>query len=142
MKTGMTSFFVGFLFAIGLGVSGMTQPSKVVGFLDLFGNWDPSLMFVMIGAIGVHFFAYRWVQGKDRPLIAEKWSVPNSKDLTPSLMIGAVLFGMGWALAGYCPGPAIASFGSFDSRVLIFIVSMVLGMLSFRAANTFFSFRK
>ncbi len=135
VKTSFVSFLVGFIFALGLGLSGMTQPAKVVGFLDLFGNWDPSLMFVMIGAIGVHAVTYWFTRHRPSPLLAEKWHVPTKKDLTPALMIGALLFGVGWGLAGYCPGPAVASLASFETRPVIFVVSMLVGMFLFRQVD-------
>ncbi len=132
VKTSVVSLIVGFLFALGLGLSGMTQPAKVVGFLDLFGNWDPSLMFVMIGAIGVHAVTYWMTRHRTSPLLAEKWHVPTKRDLTPALMIGALMFGVGWGLAGYCPGPAVTSLASFEARPAIFVVSMLVGMFLFR----------
>ena len=132
MKTSITSFVVGLLFALGLGLSGMTSPSKVVGFLDVFGNWDPSLMFVMLGAIGVHALSYLFITKRSLPVFSSQWHLPSSKELTPALIIGAIMFGMGWALAGFCPGPAIASIASLNSRVLIFIISMLMGMFLFK----------
>lgn len=98
MKNALASFIVGLIFALGLGVSGMTQPQKVVGFLDLFGQWDPSLIFVMIGAIAVHFLTYRLIRKRNTPLLDTQWHVPTKRELTPSLMIGSVLFGVGWGL--------------------------------------------
>ncbi|HET9237728.1 MAG TPA: DUF6691 family protein [Oligoflexus sp.] len=136
MKQGLAAFAVGFIFAIGLGVSGMTQPEKVMGFLDVFGNWDPSLMFVMIGAIGVHAVAYRLIRKRSSPLLAGSWHVPTKKDLTPALMIGSVLFGLGWGLAGYCPGPAVTSLASFQFQAWLFVAAMLVGMLIFKALDT------
>jgi uncharacterized protein len=132
MKNGLVALVVGFVFALGLGISGMTQPSKVVGFLDLFGSWDPSLMFVMIGAIGVHLFLYRLARKRKSPLLAPQWHVPMKKEITPALVIGAVLFGMGWGLAGFCPGPAVTSLASFEIKPFAFTLSMLLGMVLFQ----------
>jgi hypothetical protein len=131
MKNSLTSLFVGFLFALGLGLSGMTQPQKVVGFLDVFGNWDPSLMFVMIGAISVHFILYKVIRRRKSPLFSMDWQVPSKKEITPALVLGAFIFGIGWGLGGYCPGPAITSLASFEGRPLIFVISMLIGMLLF-----------
>lgn len=136
MKQGLAAFAVGFIFAIGLGVSGMTQPEKVMGFLDVFGNWDPSLMFVMIGAIGLHAVAYRLIRKRSSPLLAGSWHVPTRKDLTPALLIGSVLFGLGWGLAGYCPGPAVTSLASFQFQAWLFVAAMLVGMLIFKALDT------
>lgn len=132
MKNNIAALLVGILFAIGLGISGMTRPEKVIGFLDIFGRWDPSLAFVMVGAIGVHALAYRLIRRRASPLFAKDFSVPSSKTLTPQLFAGAFIFGIGWGLAGYCPGPALTSLASFESRPIIFVMSMLAGMLAFR----------
>ncbi len=105
MKQSLVSLVVGFIFALGLGISGMTQPQKVIGFLDVFGHWDVSLMFVMIGAIFVHLIIHRLFSKRKSPLFSEKWHLPTKKEITPSLIIGSALFGFGWALAGYALGP-------------------------------------
>jgi hypothetical protein len=132
MKTAIAALAVGFIFAIGLGISGMTKPSKVVGFLDLFGNWDPSLIFVMAGAIAVHFVTYRVIRKRASPLLVPNWQVPTKTELTPALVIGAVLFGVGWGLGGFCPGPAMTSLASLQSKPLIFVISMLVGMYLFK----------
>lgn len=132
MKNGLAALVVGFIFAIGLGLSGMTQPQKVVGFLNLFGDWDPSLIFVMGGAIAVHFVTYRLIRKRTTPLLAPKWQVPTKTEITPALVIGSIIFGVGWGLAGFCPGPAITSLASFELRPLIFVVSMLVGMFLFK----------
>lgn len=132
MKNSLVSFSVGVLFALGLGISGMTRPEKVIGFLDIFGNWDPSLMFVMIGAIGVHTIIYHLVKGKTSPLISTQWHLPQKTEINKPLLLGALLFGMGWGLAGYCPGPALTSLTTFDLGTLTFIASMILGMFVFK----------
>lgn len=132
LNTAIAALAVGFIFAIGLGISGMTKPSKVIGFLDLFGNWDPSLMFVMAGAIGVHFFTYRVIRKRASPLLVPNWQVPTKTELTPALVIGALLFGVGWGLGGFCPGPAMTSLASLQSKPLIFVISMLVGMYLFK----------
>lgn len=125
-------FGIGLLFATGLGLAGMTQPGKVVGFLDFLGNWDPSLAFVMAGGIGVHLLTYKWIVGRPSPLMAERFQIPTRRDLTSRLVMGSALFGIGWALAGYCPGPGLVAAGAFTGNGLLFIASMVAGMTAFR----------
>src|SRR6516162_4137690 len=100
MKALLVSFVSGIVFALGLGVSGMTRPVKVIGFLDFAGNWDASLAFVMIGAIAVYFAAYRLIRQRAAPLLAERFSVPERKDIELNLIIGAAIFGAGWGLSG------------------------------------------
>jgi uncharacterized membrane protein YedE/YeeE len=117
----------GLLFGAGLVVSGMTQPTKVIGFLDLFGAWDASLMLVMAGAIGVHFFAYRFIEKKTSPLFATKFSVPSRRDIDAKLIVGALLFGAGWGLGGFCPGPAIVASASGATSVLVFVSALLAG---------------
>lgn len=132
MKNKIAALIVGIIFALGLGISGMTRPEKVIGFLNIFGDWNASLAFVMAGAVGVHAVAYRLIRRRNSPLFSKEFYVPTSKSLTLPLILGAFLFGVGWALAGYCPGPAIVSLASFQSRPFIFVGSMILGMIAFR----------
>jgi uncharacterized membrane protein YedE/YeeE len=132
MKNGIAALVVGFIFALGLGISGMTQPQKVIGFLDLFGNWDPSLIFVMVGAIAVHLVSYRIIRKRNSPLLSMKWHVPTKTEVTPALVLGAVIFGIGWGLAGFCPGPAVTALASLSVKPLVFVISMIFGMLIFR----------
>lgn len=135
MKNAIAALVVGFVFAIGLGLSGMTQPQKVIGFLDLFGQWDPSLIFVMVGAIIVHFITFKVIRKRNSPLFSSQWYVPTKKEITPALMIGAFIFGVGWALGGFCPGPAITSMASFDKTPFVFVISMLVGMVLFRQVD-------
>ena len=112
-KSNIASFFCGILFSIGLGISGMTQPQKVIGFLDVFGEWDLSLAFVMCGAVLTYLVLQLLIQRKfPIPLLEKSFQLPKVKDLDRSLIIGALLFGSGWGLGGYCPGPGITSLGS------------------------------
>jgi uncharacterized membrane protein YedE/YeeE len=120
----------GALFAVGLAVSGMTRPAKVVGFLDLSGAWDPSLAFVMLGAIGVHFVATRLITRRARPLFEERFHLPTRKDLDARLLLGAALFGVGWGLGGFCPGPGLVSAASGSLPAFVFVVGMTLGMFA------------
>lgn len=138
MKQAVVAFFVGVIFAVGLGISGMTQPQKVIGFLDL-ANWDPSLMFVMVGAIAVHGFLYPLVRRRRTPLLDTKWHVPTRNDITPELLIGSAIFGIGWGLGGFCPGPGVTSLASGDARAFAFVGSMLVGMLVFQRAQSFIS---
>lgn len=126
------SFVVGFIFALGLGLSGMTQVQTVKGFLDIFGNWNPALLGVMIGAIAVHSVAYFFIRKRSSPLLEQKFLVPTRNDMDKKLFIGAALFGVGWGWAGICPGPGIVSMMSGDYRVLAFVVSMLVGMFIFK----------
>jgi len=128
MKALLTSFISGMVFALGPGISGMTRPIKVIGFLDFFGAWDASLAFVMIGAIAVYFIAYHWSRKMPSPLLAADFSLPRRGDLDANLILGAAIFGAGWGLGGFCPGPALTSVASGAPAVLIFVAAMVVGM--------------
>ena len=132
MKNNLAAWTVGFLFALGLGISGMSRPDKVFGFLDLFGHWDASLLFVMFGAISVHFFAQKFILKRRTPLFSKQFFIPTKKEITMPLILGAFIFEIGWGLSGYCPGPALTSIMSFRSRPLIFVISMLTGMIIFR----------
>ncbi len=124
-----SAFVAGLVFAIGLGISGMTLPSKVIGFLDVMGDWDPSLAFVMGGAIAVHLTFTRWLLRRGRPLVAEAFHFPTRSDIDGRLVVGAALFGVGWGLVGYCPGPVLVSAGAGRKEAVAFVVAMTLGML-------------
>lgn len=128
MKNGFVALFVGILFGLGLTVSGMTQPQKVIAFLDIFGNWDPSLAFVMAGAIAVHFLAYRFQKHQTSPLLSDEFFLPGTKAIDRKLIVGSALFGVGWGIGGYCPGPAITSLVSGGLEVAVFIIAMTVGM--------------
>lgn len=118
----------GALFAAGLALSGMSNPRKVLGFLDLAGSWDPSLACVMAGALAVHSLAYRLQRRRARPIYAERFSLPEESDVDRRLIGGAALFGVGWGIAGYCPGPALVSLVSGNLGCLVFVLCMLLGM--------------
>lgn len=129
MKTYIAVFFSGVLFAVGLGISGMTLPQKVIGFLDFFGNWDPSLGLVMIGSVGVYLVLHRLILKRSQPLFASKFHVPApTSHVNSPLIVGGVLFGVGWGIVGLCPGPALTSLVSGDTQVWIFFVAMIVGM--------------
>lgn len=118
----------GALFGVGLAWSGMTAPRKVLGFLDFGGAWDPSLVFVMAGAVGVHFVAYRLIRRRPRPLFADAFAVPPHGRVDARLVLGSAVFGVGWGLAGYCPGPGIASLGSGTAQAAVFVAAMLAGL--------------
>jgi hypothetical protein len=124
----------GAIFGAGLLLSGMTDPAKVLGFLDVTGAWDGSLAFVMMGAIGVHAVAYRLIRRRERPLLEAGFHVPLRCDLDGKLVLGAALFGAGWGLAGFCPGPALVAAASGATSALVFAAAMVVGMLAQHAA--------
>jgi uncharacterized membrane protein YedE/YeeE len=128
MKRNAAAFGAGALFAVGLALSGMTRPAKVVGFLDLAGDWDASLAFVMMGAIAVHFVAYRVVLRRPAPLFDVRFHLPTRKDIDLRLVLGAALFGVGWGLGGFCPGPGITSLVGGAAPVAFFVLAMLVGI--------------
>lgn len=130
-KRNAVSFLVGLLFAIGLALSGMTQPEKVIRFLDPW-HWDPSLLFVMLGAVGIHLISYPFIKRRPSPLLDTRWHIPSRSDITPRLILGSAIFGLGWGLAGFCPGPALTSLPTGDPRALLFVGAMIGGMLLFK----------
>ena len=136
------SLLCGFVFAIGLGISGMTDPNKVIGFLTLNKDWDPSLAFVMAGAIAIHGTTYFLFRKQKAPYFATSFSKPATNSITPQLIIGALLFGLGWGLGGFCPGPAIVSTTSLHPKVGVFVVSMVSGFFLVNVVAYMLSFRK
>lgn len=123
---------LGLLFGLGLVVSGMTDPAKVLNFLDLSGSWDPSLAFVMGGAVAVGFFGYRLVFRRQRPLVGECFHLPAKTRVDGRLVTGSLLFGAGWGLGGFCPGPALTSTGLLEPGTLVFVPAMLLGMWAAR----------
>jgi uncharacterized membrane protein YedE/YeeE len=135
MKPLVTAFVSGALVALGLGVAGMTQPAKVVAFLDVTGDWDPSLAFVMLGAIGVYALGYRVARRRGVPVFAAAFALPTRRDIDARLVGGAALFGLGWGLVGYCPGPALTALASGQVGSFVFVAAMLAGMvLAQRAA--------
>ncbi|AOI95450.1 MULTISPECIES: DUF6691 family protein [Burkholderia] len=125
------AFLAGLLFGAGLIVSGMANPQKVLGFLDLAGRWDPSLAFVMAGAIGVAVFAFAWAKRRTRSLLGLPIQWPTVRTITVRLVAGSAVFGIGWGLAGFCPGPAIVSIGLGSVKGIAFVVAMLIGMALF-----------
>jgi uncharacterized membrane protein YedE/YeeE len=127
----LMAFAAGLLFGVGLIVAGMTNPAKVQGFLDLAGNWDPSLAFVMAGAIMVGLVAFRIAGARERSLLGEAMRLPTARHIEPRLVLGGLAFGVGWGLAGYCPGPALASLAAGGFKPLVFALSLAAGMALF-----------
>lgn len=125
------SFIAGLIFGIGLIISGMTNPAKVQGFLDLFGRWDPSLAFVMGGAIAVGLIAFHVAKKRSSTLLGGPMQLPTRRDIDAPLVLGSLLFGAGWGLGGFCPGPAITALGAGSIPALIFVAAMLAGMLIF-----------
>jgi uncharacterized protein len=119
---------LGLLFGIGLVISGMSDPAKVLNFLDLFGTWDPSLAFVMGGAVIVAFFGYRLVFKRKSPIVGGIFHLPTRKDIDGRILVGPAIFGIGWGLAGFCPGPALTALGVGASGTLVFVPAMFVGM--------------
>ena len=128
----LTAFASGVLFAAGLCLSGMTHPSKVIAFLDVTGQWDASLAFVMLGAIGVHAVFVRYAVRMGRPRFDSRFALPEKRSVDGELVVGAAIFGVGWGLAGYCPGPAVVAVAAFGHNALTFVAAMVFGMLLYR----------
>ena len=131
----IASLVSGLIFGLGLIVSGMVNPAKVLGFLDVAGNWDPSLAFVMGGVVVVTFLCFKLLGTKPRPVFAEKFHWPTATKIDPKLLVGSAIFGAGWGLGGFCPGPAIASLGLLRPGTLIFLAAMVAGMIIARVAS-------
>jgi uncharacterized membrane protein YedE/YeeE len=127
-----SEFAVGLLFGLGLLISGMTDPGKVLGFLDLAGAWDPSLALVMGGAIAVGIFAFGNAKKRTTSFLGGALHLPTAKDIDKRLVIGGLLFGAGWGLAGFCPGPGIVTMATGEPKAAVFVVAMIAGMLVFQ----------
>ena len=127
----VVEFAVGLLFGMGLMLSGMTDPGKVIGFLDLFGSWDPSLALVMGGAILVGFFAFSFAKKRTTTFFGGMLRFPTNTDIDKKLVIGSLLFGAGWGLAGFCPGPGLVSMAAGEPKAIAFVAAMAVGMWVF-----------
>ena len=128
MLRNIAALVCGIVFGAGLGVSQMTNPDKVLDFFDVFGAWDPSLAFVMGGAVAVTAVAFRFVLKRPSPLLAETFSLPTKADIDARLLAGAAVYGVGWGLVGFCAGPSIAALAYGDSRVAIFVAALAAGV--------------
>lgn len=134
-KLQISAFAAGLVFGIGLLLSGMANPQKVLAFLDLFGAWDPSLALVMAGAVGVGLPVFWLARGRALSLLGEKMQLPTRRDIDRPLVIGSLLFGIGWGLAGFCPGPAIVATGAGALKAIVFTAAMLAGMGLFQLAS-------
>ncbi|GGZ57533.1 hypothetical protein GCM10008101_08900 [Lysobacter xinjiangensis] len=134
-KFSLAALFSGALFGLGLAMSGMTDPRRVLGFLDLFGDFDPTLMFVLGGAVATTTLLFRFVLRRGSPVLADTFQLSSLKHVDRKLLAGAALFGIGWGIAGYCPGPALAGLGIGSVEALWFIPAMLAGILLHRVVN-------
>lgn len=135
MLNTISALIAGLVFGLGLIFSGMTNPSKIIGFLDITGKWDASLAFVMAGALLVGLFAFTWAKKQTHSLLGEPMQLPQNSHITPRLILGSATFGIGWGLSGYCPGPALASIFSGGLEVLSFTGAMLVGIVIFKWLN-------
>ena len=126
----LASLLCGFVFGIGLLISGMTQPTKVLGFLDIFGAWDPSLAVVMAAALAVSSAGYALAQRRSQPVLAPRFDLSTKTGIDAPLVTGSALFGIGWGLAGLCPGPALENLATLSPQVIVFCIAMVAGMMA------------
>ena len=127
----LTALIAGLVFGLGLVISGMANPAKVLGFLDLAGRWDPSLALVMGGAIGVGAVGFAIAARRSTTLLGEPMALPKARAIEPRLVAGALLFGIGWGLAGFCPGPAIVALGAAQAKAAVFVAAMLAGMAAY-----------
>ena len=129
----LASLVCGFIFGLGLLISGMMQPAKVLAFLDIFGAWDPSLAVVMVSALIVSGAGFAALKQRERPLVASQSVWPTRTDIDAPLIVGSGLFGVGWGLVGLCPGPALANLATFSPRIVVFVIAMAAGMALYDA---------
>lgn len=129
------SFILGALFSTGLAISGMVNPNKVIGFLDIFGEWDPALAFVMAGGVMLNFVLFKFILKRNKPVLTSDFSIPSNKHIDKRLVIGSAMFGIGWGIGGVCPGPGLANLFLFDPKVIVFVVFMLIGMFLFNKLN-------
>jgi uncharacterized protein len=129
----IASLLCGLVFGVGLIISGMVDPGKVLGFLDLAGAWDPSLALVMVGAIAVSLPAFAWARRRRTALLGDPIQLPETNRIDGRLVVGALLFGVGWGIAGFCPGPGIVALGMGSSQAAVFVAAMLAGMAAFEA---------
>lgn len=126
------ALLAGLIFGLGLIVSGMANPEKVIGFLNIFGRWDPSLAFVMGGAIFVGVFSFKYIVKREKTLLGGSLHLSNEKSINKRLIFGSLIFGLGWGVAGFCPGPALVSLGMGSLKGVLFVIAMLAGMLVFK----------
>ena len=131
----LVNLFAGALFGLGLTISGMVNPAKIIGFLDFAGDWDPTLAFVMGGALLVTIPAFRPILRRLRPVLADEFDLPTKKDVDARLLAGSAIFGIGWGLAGFCPGPAVTALTSGLVPAFVFVAAMVAGMAVYKVVS-------
>ena len=129
MIASVTALLAGLIFGLGLILSGMGNPAKVQNFLDFFGHWDPSLALVMGGAIAIGLIAFTWAKTRSKALLGEPMQLPGNTSIDKKLLTGSALFGVGWGLAGFCPGPALMNLATLQAEVWIFVAAMLAGMV-------------
>ena len=136
------SYLIGLTFGVGISISGMANPAKVLNFFDLAGTWDPSLAFVMGGAVIVTFFGYRFVLKRPTPTLASTFQIPTRTDLDIPLIAGSAIFGVGWGISGFCPGGALPALGTGRSEVFIFVMALLAGIFAAKALQSTLATRR
>ena len=127
MLKNLVSIFLGFLFGLGLAISEMINPQKIINFLDVFGNWDPSLLLVLASATTTTLISFRYILRREKPVLSDQFEIPKKNKLGVSLILGAIIFGIGWGLVGLCPGPAISAISFLNINVYLFVLFMFVG---------------
>ena len=135
MKHNLIALLCGIIFGIGLSLSQMINPNKVLNFLDITGKWDRSLIFVMMGALAVAFVSFKWILKRPAPLLAESFHISQKSSVDKTLVLGAAIFGIGWGMSGYCPGPAVAGLGLLSFESVVMVLAIYLGFFTY---NRFF----
>lgn len=134
----LSALLIGLVFGTGICISGMANPAKVLNFFDIFGTWDPSLAFVMAGALAVNIPGYRLAFRRSAPVIETRFQLPDKRQIDRSLVLGSAGFGVGWGIAGFCPGGALPVLSTLDPGVLLFVAALIVGMLLARLPSTWF----
>lgn len=140
MRT-LSALVIGLIFGLGISISGMANPAKVLNFFDIFGTWDPSLAFVMAGALAVNIPGYRLAFRRPAPVIEPRFQIPDKRVIDRRLVLGSATFGIGWGIAGFCPGGALPVISTLEPGVLVFIAALIVGMLVARMPSTWFPSR-
>ncbi len=133
MKTNLIALLSGIIFGIGLSLSQMINPNKVLNFLDITGHFDPSLIFVMIGALSVAMMSFKWIRKLSVPLFGENFQLATKTIIDKPLILGSVIFGVGWGMSGYCPGPAVAGLGLFSVESVVMVIAICVGFFAYNA---------
>lgn len=132
MKANLTALLTGIIFGVGLSLSHMINPNKVLDFLDITGHFDPSLLFVMLGALPVALTGFLWVLKRPAPILADKFQLPSKTHIDKPLITGAVIFGIGWGMSGYCPGPAVTGLGLFSFESIVMVIAIYFGLFTYK----------